>query len=167
MIKPKIGPLIILSSLVLISVAFILPLASTTSGSISVQRVSVDKYVAMLTGGEPNTQYNLQFTYLAVNMGWEYGGVFVTNSAGSLTTFEIALPSTEYLVTFRFADATTGIATYNTVTIDPANPPPLDLPVTDDNAAPVGTYVMFLGFGTAAIGTVVTAVEMKKLKLPH
>lgn len=167
MIKPKIGPLLLVIGATLVLIPFIVSFASITQGSISVQRVSVDKYVAILTGGEPNTQYNLQFTCLSVNMGWEYGGVFLTDSAGSLTTFEIALPLTELPITFRFANVITGIATYNTITIDPDNPPPLDTPVSDEPSSPIiGSYVTILGFGTAAIGTVVTAVEMKKLKLP-
>lgn len=167
MFKPKIGLILLLLGATLMVVPFIIPLASITQGSITVQRVSVDKYVAILTSGEPNTQYNLQFTVLAVNMGWQYGGVFLTNSAGSLTTFEITLPSSEYPVTFRFADATTGIATYNTVTIDPANPPPLDLPVSNGTSTSIDSYIIYLGLGTVALGAVVTAIETKKLKMPH
>jgi len=155
----------------LVLLPFIIPLASTTQGSISIQRVSANKYVAVLTGGEPKTQYTLQYACLSINMGWQYGGVFLTDSAGSLTTYEIILPTNQYPVTFRFVHATTGIATYNTVTIDPDNPPPIDTdePVPDDTPTPtsIGSYVTFLGLGTIAIGAVVTAVETKKLKLPH
>jgi len=153
---------------IVVLLSITIPLTSITQGTISIERVSTDKYVASLTSAEPNTQYNLEFTILiAVNPTWEYGGVFLTDSSGSLTTFEINLPSSEYPSTFRFRNSVTGIATYNTVTIDPNNPPPLDIPVSDDTTELNLSYVTFLGLGTAAIGAVVTTVQSKKLKLPH
>lgn len=129
------------------------------------KRVSVETYIAYLTGGEPDTQYTLQYAFLGlVNPSWEYGGVFLSDSSGFIVTFEINLPSDDLPTTFRFINTGTGIASYNTVTIDPANPPPVDN-ATPDDTPQVESYMTFLGLGTTAIGIVGTVVQSKKLKL--
>jgi hypothetical protein len=150
---------------IMIFIPFLVPLATFSQGTISIERVDASSYVAHLTGGEPGTQYNLEYTLLlTVNPTWTYAGVFLTDSSGSLSTFDFNLPSTEYPITFRFVHAENNTATYNTVTIDPNNPPPINDEQGETQAI---SYLTVLGVGTVLIGAVVTAFQSKKLKLSH
>jgi hypothetical protein len=94
---------------------------------LTMRRVAENRYLAYLSGGVARRQYELQFKLQGVNMDWEYAGVFLSDSAGKITTFELTLPNpnSEYPYIFRWRDTETG-ATSNTVTIDPLNPPPIN-----------------------------------------
>lgn len=95
--------------------------------NLTMKRVAENRYIAYLSGGVSKRQYELQYVLEGVNMGWEYGGVFLSDSEGKITTFELTLPNpqSEYPYVFRFSDTVTG-AISNTVTIDPLNPPPIN-----------------------------------------
>lgn len=158
-------PVLMIIGVVLVAIPLVIPMSSYTTGTITVKRVSVDKYVAYMIGAEPDTEYTFQYAFLGlVDPSWQYGGIFVSDAGGMVITFEIALPSQDFPTTFRFVNTETGIATYNTVTVDPANPPPVDN-ATPDEPPQVSSYMTFLGFGTAMIGGVGTVIQSKKLKL--
>jgi len=174
MIKPRIGPFLILAGLVLVMVPYLTALASveyidiqTSSPVLERQVCSID--VSIKTGVGVSGIANLFIDEVFLqsiggtggsdgimyfSTGWTAIGV--GDHVLRISYFEDGYPTQPF-------DASTVITVLKSNLPPINNPPPINNEPEQNN---LGLYMTVLGFGTAAIGTVVTAVEVKKLKLP-
>lgn len=172
--KPKIGLILLMAAAFLILVPILVPFASLGTFVLTMERTGSNSYVAYLSGGDVGEPYELQYRIgEPVHDSFKYGGVFITDASGKITTFELALPdpNNAYPYWFRWLNDDETLYS-NTVEIDPQNLPSIgtvvgpSLPTDDEPESNFGGYFLWLGVGTAVLGLVVTVFETKNLKLP-
>ena len=87
--------------------------------TLSIDNVGENKYISHMTGGVPSISYTFQYRVKGVIGPWLYGGVFIADAEGNVTTFEWSIPTPEvpYPWECRFTDLETNEVS-NIVVID-------------------------------------------------